>query len=532
MQEINQNLKSIIEKLLQIKSPHYDYQFLMNKGNFADAGIKIEELLLTNNLPEHRLAWILCQFAWSQVPVVTLVSPLEEILPQIQDQPKLFEFAGGVYLEVGIALVKQEKYRLAVVILEGAFNFIQQLELSKSEKTEVLKLLINTFQDEIAKAERRREDKQYIEELNNKLETFKKTVIKDNQLPETTPKAQAGSGKLSKKEKKNFSAKSLLQDFDTKDKKDSELKNKLEKQEFSPSSKKHAKFKIQNHKSRSCFGILFAGLCLCVLIYLGVQKLVVLGKTTTTETETDGLKLEMTAGLKNNLALPALEPLRERHDTNAALGAIALKKVEDRLQQGGKIIELVTKANKTNEPDQVTVRHGNYQQPNNNNNNNNNTEAVPRYEQYYGNYGEQVNNRLNQKDFDQTPNLDPKAASGRKIDVIESGERRIDMTGLHRDRDGRIYGEPANTIEVNKMVNGGVRKNVKSFYVEQYNPPVDYQTIVNVTVLSSPSAISYSISELPKGADIKVSAYMGPWLEVVSYKGRKGYIYTQDAIKK
>jgi hypothetical protein len=536
MQKIDQNLKSVVEKLLQIESPQHDYQVLMNKRQFAEASAQIEELLLTDNIPKHKLAWILCQFAWSQVPVVTLVSPLEEIFPQIQEQPDLFEFAGGVYLEIGIALIKQERLRLAVVVLEEAFSIIQRLErLSKAEKTKVLRLLIDTFQDELAKAERRREDKKYIEELNNKLETFQKTVIKESPASKVTEKPQATTRrpkKSSKKTQQNFSAKSLLQNFDEEDKKNSELKDEQEPKDTAIPADKHAKPQTQTLKLHHYLIIIVAGLSLGALFYFAIQKVAVLEDIETNEY----LALEMSSGLQDDLGLPVLEPIKERHDTNAALGAIALKKVEDRLQQGGRIIEFITKsnsANKVSEQPKVAMRSSAPHQTSHSQNSY--PEIVPKYEQYYGNYGEHKNadnSAQEYKDPDQVPNLDPKTAAVRKVDIIESGERRIDTTGLYRDRDGRIYGDPSKTIDVNKTVNSGARKNIKSFYVQQYNPPIGYTTIVDVTVLSSPSAISYSIAELPKGSDIKVSAYMGPWLEIISYKGRKGYIYTQDAVKK
>ena len=54
--------------------------------------------------------------------------------------------------------------------------------------------------------------------------------------------------------------------------------------------------------------------------------------------------------------------------------------------------------------------------------------------------------------------------------------------------------------------------------------------LLNDTVVSSaPSMVSVEVSKLRKGDKVEVVSSMGPWLELRSERGKRGYIYAQDA---
>ena len=532
MAQKSDSLSLLTGKLLHIDSPSQEYQSLLNAKDFTSAIRIIETQLHTaNNNLGYRLSWILCQLELEQVPVLALCSPLEEIFPLLQAEAlpdKLLTFAAGIYLKTGTVLINQQKLRLAVPILENAFYFANQLNLTKAEKEQVLELLLNTIQEEITKAEKRRDNTTYIKSLEDSLSKFKQTVIKEEVSTEASQPAstravhveeaeRGGVKKPKGKKGKNLSAKSLLQDFDKKHVQTDSNPPKAPSTEPSPSVTK---------KNPGVLLVTGALMFLLLIVYNEFPKFSISSFGSSAD---KFAVLEMNAALAGDIQLPQLEPLRERHDPDAALGAIALKKVEDRLQQLGKSLEDNIKENvkPENKPSDPIQAVSNKQQP----------DIKPNYEQYHGNYGESshVVEKIgydNTNDRKLTPNLNSHTAAIRKVDVIERGERSIEVSDLRRSPDGRVYGPPMNTVGVNKTVDSGARRNIKSIYVEQFDPPVTYKTIVGVTVLSSPSAVSYGIADLPKGADIKVSATMGPWLEVISFKGRKGYIYTQDAVRK
>ena len=548
------NLSQLIAELLYIDStshqgdsqhttdnPTLKYQTLLNNKDFSSAVGIIETLLLeeSDNLG-HRLSWILCQLELEQVPVLALCSPLEEIAPLLQKKLKtsvlshhlLLPFAAGVYLKTGIVLINQQKLRLAVPIFEYAFDFANRLSLTKAEKESVRKLLLDIMQDEIAKAENRRDNAAYIKSLENSLVKFKKiTITGVEEKPSTairevpTPiKESKGSGNG-----KNFSAKSLLQDFD-----------KNYDNAPTQSVKLTPGIKITSDSAAKKIGISCAAIGFLILLFI------VEGRFLFERSDSEIAVPNFNIDLRAEVELPVLEPLKERHDPDAALGAIALRKVEDRLQQLGKSLEDSIKPSvdnhDANKPDMdrppvETVQAVSKQPPQRPQRLQ--PDIQPKYDQYYGNYdtydnpAERVGYNNQNRDYRRLmPRLDADTAASRKIDVIESGERRIDASELHRRPDGRVYGPPVGIVGVNKTVDAGAGKNVKGLYVEQFNPPVAYRTIVEVQVLSSPSAVSYPIADLPRGASIGVTATMGPWLEIVSEKGRKGYIYTQDAEKK
>jgi tetratricopeptide (TPR) repeat protein len=104
---------------------------------------------------------------------------------------------------------------------------------------------------------------------------------------------------------------------------------------------------------------------------------------------------------------------------------------------------------------------------------------------------------------------------------------------LSVDNQGRVFGpasnqDPAQRANTPTALDGS---QLKSYEVEQFNPPILFHTITATRVVSAPSILSSTLAELPENTPVHVSARMGRWLELRSTGGKVGYIFAQDAVQ-
>ncbi len=574
MVKIKKSLKPIIEKLLeQQQNGKFAYQGLMAVGNYKDAVRELDDLLIADPASaEHRLSWILCQFALGDIPLLVLTAPLEEIFEKLKDNKDLYTFASGVYLEIGLALLNQDRSRLAVSLLDNAFYFIQQIELPKAIKLEVQELVTKAFKEEIIKAEKRRDSKQYLAEISEKLEKLSAVKFADdiNSGDDVVKVKKDTTLEKTKTQGKNFSAKTLLADFDEKDDVKARYTNAFTMRDKTEADDLFGNINNLKNKKQNYLPIIAIVLLLTV-----TGMLAILSNIQGTQQQEEELQLaerflEGAEGKNSedvttsNKPIEAVkESLVEKDDNQDARSdnpiSLALKKVENRLNEGGKVLDFSKDEQANNKVAQQNNQGGNVGiSP---------ATQVPAYGKFYGDYGQ--------------AGYDVKRTEEFQRDSV--GQQRIDASELQRGRDGRIYGPAVNEVEVNSKVTGGSyrdsadagfnnktttqsraqagqalrtgqqitshvtgaivspyahaaqvgkNQNPRAVQVSQYPEPVDYQTIVEVTVLSAPSAVSKKIALLKSGSDIKVTSYMGAWLEIISHKGVRGYIYAQDAVRK
>lgn len=117
--------------------------------------------------------------------------------------------------------------------------------------------------------------------------------------------------------------------------------------------------------------------------------------------------------------------------------------------------------------------------------------------------------------------VDEKKYSGIRPTKLEAR-----LPSARQGSDGRVYG-PGPTPG-SKDLRG---RQVRSYPVDQFNPPKEYRTLAGTDVFTGPSLLSGSNIRLDKGVLVKVVAQVGYWLEIESVNGRaRGYIYSQDAV--
>jgi hypothetical protein len=131
----------------------------------------------------------------------------------------------------------------------------------------------------------------------------------------------------------------------------------------------------------------------------------------------------------------------------------------------------------------------------------------------------------------------PDVSASKPVEVsnLDVPDRTPRIKDLQVGRDGRLYGpsvdkdpyKAASAGEGLKTLDG---KPVQSFEVRNFPAPRRYKTIVTTKVLTAPSMLSTEVARLQPDAKIVVISSMGPWLELRSKNGTRGYIYSQDAV--
>lgn len=121
-----------------------------------------------------------------------------------------------------------------------------------------------------------------------------------------------------------------------------------------------------------------------------------------------------------------------------------------------------------------------------------------------------------------------------EVSNLDVNDRSPRIKDLRVGRDGRLYGPSADADpykqsggEALKTLDG---KPVQSYEVQNFPAPRRFKTLGITRVLSAPSMLSTEVARLQPDAKIVVLSAMGPWLELRSKNGTRGYIYAQDAV--
>ena len=133
---------------------------------------------------------------------------------------------------------------------------------------------------------------------------------------------------------------------------------------------------------------------------------------------------------------------------------------------------------------------------------------------------------------------DVSATAPVEVSNLDMPDRTPRIKDLKVGRDGRLYGPPVDKDPYNSSNSGSSEPDLKtldgkpvhSYEVQNFAAPRRYRTIVLTRVLSAPSMVSSEVARLQADAKIVVISSMGPWLELRSKNGLRGYVYAQDAI--
>lgn len=125
------------------------------------------------------------------------------------------------------------------------------------------------------------------------------------------------------------------------------------------------------------------------------------------------------------------------------------------------------------------------------------------------------------------PPLNLDAMRDMKVEDVGGTGKRVATDQLIVSRDGRRYGA-APSYGNNALIDPQTGDRVKPYFVEQFSRPRRFRLLKDTLVSSAPSMIAKGVEPLARGDKVEAIAKLGPWLEILSVNGNKGYIYASD----
>ena len=552
------------------------YEGKIARGEYLDALKDIDSALEEDSLDVvARLCWIECQLRVGEVPVTALTAPLEELSDVVSSHSNLLLRASKVFMLAGLKLIEREQTRLAVFVLQHSFNFARNADnMPINRQKDIKDFFITVIKEEINRAEVRREKKAYIAGLQKQLLDVESKIFESKASSKQGNESDYNDGVKNSKKPYVFNSKSIVKDASETDvayvlgdeglqERDEEIKEgKTFKSDaddaddilvISADTIKAKKIRAlqqsgkdgRNSKVRGlkvflwCILLFFAG---CGAWFFVSEYFPKLSNASLYER----LALDSSYYMKQELLLPRV--LRRVTDGgissnnvhNSSVDYTAVKERLDKLQNS--ISSNSVEKNKAEDASSSSVASTS-------------AEGIkiihPRQDiaaSIQADLDRQHTQReaQKQKDFEENkPNLDVNRLSQTVVDTQgDDNERRVAVDKLTITGDGRVYGQPQSNTNVDATGKDGKGQTnevvgrspvdgspVKPYEVKEFKGQTYYRTITSTEVFSSPSLLAHSLARLEKGAKIEAVAQLGLWLEVVSQKGRKGYIYAQDAVK-
>jgi len=524
MKQINPITKYFVELSIE-QSPKEAWHDYFAQGLLSEVlkGVE-EELHGDQNNAQLKLLWVLSHSVLGDVPVSALSTPLEEIRSKGIDD-KLFPLAAGTYYSVAIALQERKQSKIALTIIESAVDYAARSGVANEENIQVLEnKYLDICNEEIERAEKRREPKAYLLSLTEKKNQLQGR--KKEKKVEAAPKSSKSPG---------FTSKAILEAAYEEDK-TKEYTLGLNSQpvidtEATAATESKPKVVTVSFGKRSAYA---AGL----VLLLGVGYLVLqpnpqlpLQSSVGTQVSTSPVvnadnavpinTAPNSAAATNtpiNTAGPAPEVPPQVANNVSTAGDTTLGQLQERLNSidvKSKVEGTSNPANNQNTqtPAPVAEMPSNVESPMTN-------DQIVRYGS--GNQNKDVNSAA-------LPPMDDSIASGIQTEDLGGSLGQMQVGPVAKASDGRVYGNAPVTNSAG-AVQGLDGKSVQPREVVPFVPPKVYTTIAKTKVLSSPSIVSTQVDQLDEGAKVQVVADLGRWLELRSHQGLKGYIYSQDAV--
>lgn len=445
----------------------------LQREEYQQALDLVDEKLTEEPASVHaKLAWIYSQVGLGNVPITALSSPFEEIYPLLKNEPELSSFAFATAVQLSIRLVERKQLRLAALMLEHALETAS----TSAEAVEVRGALLKVLQEEIERAERRRESKQYIASLGKRLEDLKKAphpVIRKKEI--TARQEEPG------REPSFVDAKSIVEAaVGTNDDQGWQMGQGEQAPTIAMGTAPSARLKI----SKVLLPLAVAGLIYGVWTFLLSEREVIdLGPRLVFSLGERALPL---------LSLPELDMRNSDTGYEAVMESVT-KRLENRVTR---------KAESSSEGSSVAAEKDDT-----------------------GNSSPQIvkSTPTPPASPNKLPEMNADALANSVVEVLASTGRQEEVKGSSVGRMPISVPFPGQ-----KDLDGTP---LQGYAIEQFDPPVMFRTIARTDVMSAPSVIATSLATLSAESKIQVVSKMGKWLEVKSSEGRRGYIHLQDAVQ-
>lgn len=470
---------------------------------------------------ESRLWWILIQLEIGSVPLGALASPVVELLPSLRTQSDLSELALHVCLSLAGKLADKGQLRLGATLAEAAAEISSSgTVLSSAEQADLQRYVLNYYEEELSRARTRREGKEYIARLEQRIEEKKSKTTSEAPEPKK-PRAR----------KNSLNSKALFEQALRDDSQEAvqpsaafgfpsagsalassaaesidEKPLPFEPFESSVQERKWGKYAV-------------AGICLLLLaafVQWGGRLKDLFHPSMFGE---PGLLLAMnTKGPEiGKPVMPSLE--LNGHDFVSR----KMETINSSLAQVGERIKSIGEKTSEAQVDHAALEASEQQLVKLEKKSED--ELVPLDDKH-----DPAEPKLDPR---RTPRLDP--GEVKNVPVEDLGKARLpreDHPQLRVGPDGRLYGPPSDN-DPSAGGSGDARaldgSPLQSYEVQDFNKPKLFRTIVATNVLSAPSLLSVAVTRLERNTSIQVVSRMGQWLELRSTQGRRGYIFAQDA---
>ncbi|MCC6933448.1 MAG: SH3 domain-containing protein [Deltaproteobacteria bacterium] len=523
-----------------------NYCQLIRDKKWKEAQVILETAL--ENDPQSvvaKLCWVLCQLELRSIPVTALSASLDELIVTVKEKPELHSIAFAVYLKSIIELVRREHFKLATVL----FDHLRQLaSVVKAEDGayDLWRFHIGVMKEEITRAEHRREDKAYLQGLKEKLSLLEKENIRP--LKASVIK----EAKIEKKDNKQIvNSRSLLKKYQ-----EEQVQIAPDEMEegsdvvtvVAPEKELYGGRLIYKRRHKWLSGGVIASF---VLLIIAIDSSFFNFFATNHDPEELRKRLVMEPKVSSilNIYLPELSSSPEHEKQISALANMAFRKIQDRIgkvPEGSSVPEIASSstsgaASSASAASSSAARSesgAKQRQKIIEGVNDSSRRAVLLEIQDDMQKQTQRMERLSssapeedKRNREEMPRLRVEDIKETKIESLDTKDGRpikVTTDGLVQSGDGRVFSKnpPLETAPAGTLPNGAV---VQGYTVEEFKQPQKYKMVTNANVLSSPSSISYVVGKIREGDTVHVGAKLGPWLEIISERGKKGYVYAQDA---
>jgi hypothetical protein len=534
-------LVNLAEKCAQAvagTTPGLGWQESILKGDYQEALSSVEARL--NELPDcpgTKLWWVRCQLELGRLPITALTAPLEEIYPYLKEAEALHVLSCYTFLKTAAGLLERNQSRLAVSMLERAVEFAGLSEtVTYEEQLKLDQFYLGCLDEEIKRAQQRRENKKYIDALQEKRN------VQSKKKPLAKPKQDKAATKNNGRARRDiFNSKAII----TEAIKPSEpaFVTAAQPEEISASSETanqpgllftdEAEETRQGGRKANPVLLMILGTSLLVVIMLIGALSYGLLRLGSKQDVAARLAMDIRLAPNPAMAFPALD--------NSARTTAGSQVINATLDQVGKRLQQLAFSKPKEETEQKKT-----------------DEAAPsttEVDQSALNAAKAKAVAKNSTEEDELVSLTnlppaknaipanrvPKPDAGKfantRVEDVGTSPRKAAVPqeatdkGLQVGADGRVYGAPKAKDPV--VENSGAKtldgSQLRSYEVQQFNPPLRFRTITATEVLSAPSLLANSMAHLEAQTPVDVTAHMGQWLELRSSRGHVGYIYAQDA---
>lgn len=513
-----------------------DYYRLLDEKDWSAAQVILEKRITADpQFVPTRLCWILCQLELRTIPVTALSASLDELISAVQEDQKLHSLGFALYLKAAIELVRREQYKLAAIILEH-LRGLSEVVIAGPFQEELTAFIQQVIKEEIVRAQNRREDKSYIHLLEERLKVLEKSAGRKD--------AKRNKRNVESGSKQPSSARAILQHQLAREQEVASAPNELRDEEK----------KREPWSARAVWLGVIVALLLCLAAAEKVLLPLIGGELREEQLavrlaleprleETGVFYLPMPSEMGhqqqiNKVASMAFSRLQERIGKVAEGGiVVASSSVSSAAAVSSSIAEAsgaaASSASSAAGAEQAEQEERRRQQLTSGVNDSSKRallldiqEDIKRQTQNSPRIGfEPEDDKRNQQEL---PRLDVEKIKETKVESLDSKDGlpvKVTTDGLIQGGDGRVYAKEPHSSD--QPESSGTDR--LSYPVEEFGQPRKYKMIAASNVLSAPSSVSYVVGKLGRGDHVYVGAKMGPWLEIISERGRKGYVYAQDA---